>query len=124
MLAAPATLTTLSGAITSFPLADPLFQGTVGTPANVFSTNFVASSSTYGFSWPSCNSCVNRVRLGVGAGCTGCAGGGDGGVNVGFVGLGGTTSFRDAHAGSCTNYAQQPEVNYDTSGFDGNLWGR
>ena len=85
--------------------------------------NFIANSATYGFSsWGGCNTCINKVRLGAVYGGGLNVNGPDGAVDVGFSGLGGTTSYRDAHLGACNNYIQQPETDFDTSGFDGNLW--
>lgn len=115
-----ATLTTTAGALTSFPAKDPGFQGNTGTPSNVVRVTLYAD---FGFSWPSCNSVRSRVRFGGANGCQSC-GTGDGGVNAGFTGLGGSTTFRDAHFSDCTNYGQQPDSYFETSGANTNFWVR
>ena len=121
------SLNTVGGSIGNLPCAHPGFQGSVGTPSTQMVTNFVASASSYGFSaWPGCNSCINRVRLGSASGGGLNINSAGGAVNVGFNGLGGTTSFRDADGScpGCTCYAQAGETNLDTSGFNANLWGK
>lgn len=130
----PVNLMVVNGSINNFPIRNPGFQGGVGNTSNGrVMTNFIANSSTYGFSsWLGCNTCINKVRFGA------VYGGGlnvndelSGAVNVGFFGLGGTTSYKDGcslaaagciYPGTCNQYSQPPETNFDTSGFNGNLW--
>lgn len=124
MNSAGQNLNTVSGSIGGFNCNHPGFQGSVGTPSTQMVSNFIATANSY--AWPGCNSCINRVRLGSASGGGLDINSAGGAVDVGFTGLGGTTSFRDADGScpGCTCYAQQGETNFDTSGFNANLWGK
>ena len=61
------SLVTVNGSIHNFPVRHPNFQGEgqVKTTNNQVVIDFIANSSTFGFSiWPGCDTCTNRVRLG------------------------------------------------------------
>jgi hypothetical protein len=115
------SLTITAGALTNFSARDSNFQGTAGNKSNTLRMNGVGGNT---FTWPACETVQNRVRLGSNYGCNGCGGDVNGGANSAFIGVGGSTLYRDAHAGSCANYATSGESAFDTSGENINLWGR
>ena len=108
-----------AGDIRDFAISDSAFQGTTTTPDNIVSINYNPThSSSY-----SCCELSNRVRIGS-LGYTAFSAYPHGAANTSYVGVGGSTVFRDGHDASCCNYTTQSEVFSNTSGDSIGIWGR
>lgn len=118
-------ITPTEGDITGFTLLQSGFQGNAGQASNVVAINYNHQHTS---SYIDCN-LMNRVRIGSLA-YAAFSDYPNGAVNTGYVGIGGTTVFRDGHENYstgipwCSPYPMQSEIYSNTSGDSFVLWGR